>query len=152
MTTLDPSHIPGVAKSHGGQRGRPSHAQTAGAATTTLPGGVKIPDLRFEQGYLKAISVHVPQLQGTVGKTKWDGVAWITLRDQLLSPLLQGIVLGAASSLLYPLFPVWKKALFGTNEKALFSEDKRPPLPGPLPTPWWRRVVASIMPSSATHA
>lgn len=39
-----------------------------------------LPDLRFEQSYLASI-------QNT---TSWQGVAYITIRDQLLLPLVQG--------------------------------------------------------------
>ncbi|EFR00681.1 hypothetical protein MGYG_03686 [Nannizzia gypsea CBS 118893] len=39
-----------------------------------------IPDLRFQQSYLASISK----------ATSWQHVAWITLRDQMILPLLQG--------------------------------------------------------------
>ncbi|EGD87789.2 hypothetical protein H112_04259 [Trichophyton rubrum D6] len=39
-----------------------------------------IPDLRFQQSYLASISK----------ASSWQHVAWITLRDQILLPLLQG--------------------------------------------------------------
>jgi hypothetical protein len=96
--------------------------QPASLSRALLP---VIPDLRFEQSYLKSIKgfVHVeegPQERGIVegkGKGKeglpqgaqvlrdvdpivdsshhlvridWSKVAWITTRDQVISPLLQG--------------------------------------------------------------
>jgi hypothetical protein len=43
----------------------------------TLP---PLPDLRFEQSYLASIR----------GADTWGRVAWITIRDQVLLPLMQG--------------------------------------------------------------
>ncbi|PGH15761.1 hypothetical protein AJ79_02141 [Helicocarpus griseus UAMH5409] len=39
-----------------------------------------LPDLRFEQSYLASLK----------GAESWQRVAWITLRDQVLLPLIQG--------------------------------------------------------------
>jgi hypothetical protein len=47
--------------------------------TSTLP---PLPDLRFEQSYLKS-------LEGAQG---WIGIGWITTRDQILLPLVQGLL------------------------------------------------------------
>ncbi|KAG5292893.1 DUF1770 superfamily domain-containing protein [Histoplasma ohiense] len=44
---------------------------------TTLP---PLPDLRFEQSYLASLK----------GAETWQKVAWITLRDQVCLPLMQG--------------------------------------------------------------
>lgn len=41
-----------------------------------------LPDLRFEQSYLASLD----------GVDSWRGVAWITTRDQVLSPLVQGVL------------------------------------------------------------
>ncbi|KAI9374905.1 DUF1770-domain-containing protein [Aspergillus egyptiacus] len=47
------------------------------ARRSTLP---PLPDLRFEQSYLASIR----------GADTWGRVAWITIRDQVLLPLIQG--------------------------------------------------------------
>ena len=92
--------------------------------TTLLPRRVPaVPDLRFEQSYLSSIRpfVHVERSFGETaaedakGKGKgvdvpgdvqvstevitirWGRVAWITTRDQIISPLLQGAVRYAVS-------------------------------------------------------
>ncbi|CRK30283.1 hypothetical protein HYQ46_012276 [Verticillium longisporum] len=41
-----------------------------------------MPDLRFEQSYLNSLAK----------AQSWQGVAWITTRDQVLMPLVQGVV------------------------------------------------------------
>ncbi|CAK3861883.1 hypothetical protein CBER1_08088 [Lecanosticta acicola] len=46
------------------------------------PAHVPLPDLRFEQSYLKSI-------EHTNG---WQGVAYVTIKDQVLMPLVQGMV------------------------------------------------------------
>ena len=46
---------------------------------TNLP---PLPDLRFEQSYLKSLE----------SAKRWQDIAWITTRDQLLLPLIQGVV------------------------------------------------------------
>lgn len=65
-------------------------------------------DLRFEQTYLKSIAPHVrlttpvpdenekrghvSHLQGQQLDIKWGRVIWITTRDQVLTPMFQGIL------------------------------------------------------------
>ena len=46
-----------------------------------------IPDLRFEQSYLRSIAAYTSS-----ENIDWKGVFWITARDQVISPLLQGTV------------------------------------------------------------
>ncbi|EJT99246.1 hypothetical protein DACRYDRAFT_109967 [Dacryopinax primogenitus] len=118
-----------------------AHPHPTEPTTPTLPLGMRIPDLRFEQGYLKAISKYVPSLLGAEGGTKWVGVGWVTLRDQLLSPFLQGAVLGAAQSLLFPLFPRVRKAIFSNGSPA--------PADRASGTPWLRKLFGSLLPASA---
>ncbi|RYP71029.1 hypothetical protein DL771_005124 [Monosporascus sp. 5C6A] len=45
-----------------------------------------MPDLRFEQSYLHSIA----------GADKWWKVAWITVRDQVMMPLAQGVLYNLA--------------------------------------------------------
>jgi hypothetical protein len=45
---------------------------------------MNIPDMRFEPTYLRSIM--------TNGHIEWSTVLWVTIRDQMLSPLLQGII------------------------------------------------------------
>ncbi|KXN87777.1 hypothetical protein AN958_08161 [Leucoagaricus sp. SymC.cos] len=80
-----------------------------------------IPDLRFEYSYLRSIRpyVHVERLGGGDAKeqtsaqhpstgpkemvrVEWRKVIWITTRDQVISPLLQGILWAIASYFLTP--------------------------------------------------
>lgn len=57
-------------------------------------------DLRFEQTYLKTIAPHVrlttPASDGNDVvqqlDIKWGKVIWITTRDQVLTPMFQGII------------------------------------------------------------
>lgn len=83
-----------------------------------------VPDLRFEQGYLKSIQPYVrvqrysalevsayekgkgkaegleggeevvrrDLAEGEIIQIQWGRVAWITTRDQIISPLLQGVL------------------------------------------------------------
>ncbi|KAI1358598.1 hypothetical protein F5Y08DRAFT_111089 [Xylaria arbuscula] len=45
-----------------------------------------MPDLRFEQSYLHSIA----------GAESWGRVAWITVRDQIMMPLAQGVLYNLA--------------------------------------------------------
>lgn len=62
-------------------------------------------DLRFEQTYLKSIAPHVRLMTPAPGgnecladprkqrlEIKWGEVIWITTRDQVFAPLLQGVI------------------------------------------------------------
>ena len=127
MTTLDPTHIP--------SRSHPSR----GAAVYDLPSSrrlLPVPDLRFEQSYLKSIARYIHRLDqesdsqlphaetnsGQAGRTEekgqreeviedealvsrldepaskdlysieWGRVGYITVRDQVIMPLIQGLV------------------------------------------------------------
>ncbi|KAI5123226.1 hypothetical protein M0805_001315 [Coniferiporia weirii] len=132
MTTLDPAHFP--------QLHRPSRGKHAGdavvqsrsrAGSGSLTHGIKtIPDMRFEQSYLKSIALHVKTRRvdedgpiEVVG-IDWRKVAWITARDQLISPLLQGAVWGVASIFIRPIFS-GIRSFFG------FSRRLDPPKPKP---------------------
>ena len=44
---------------------------------------VIIPDLRFEPTYLAKLAAADPG---------WQSVVWVTMRDQVVSPLLQGVL------------------------------------------------------------
>ena len=55
-----------------------------------------IPDLRFEKSYTRTIEKYVHVKPGT-GKDEeveiaWKQVLWITIKDQCISPLIQGAV------------------------------------------------------------
>ncbi|EJC97676.1 uncharacterized protein FOMMEDRAFT_171602 [Fomitiporia mediterranea MF3/22] len=107
MTSSNPSHIPSTAareKHVGGLSAvQTQHRSDAGSKHVTL---ATIPDLRFEQSYLKSIAPYVQtrRVAGSAGGeecreavgVRWKQVLWITTRDQLASPLLQGAVWGVA--------------------------------------------------------
>ncbi|KAJ7599319.1 hypothetical protein C8J56DRAFT_916422 [Mycena floridula] len=46
-----------------------------------------IPDLRFEQSFMKSIQQY--NEDGTV-KFQWKNILWVAVRDQVISPWLQG--------------------------------------------------------------
>lgn len=114
MTTLDPSHIPFPShKAHDSRQQaifRPQSSPLHIAA---------IPDLRFEQSYLRSIAPYLHDTTPSTVKRRssnadgkssgeekhataevsvaeeklridWLRVGWITTRDQVISPLLQG--------------------------------------------------------------
>ncbi|KAG9024233.1 hypothetical protein FRB95_011754 [Tulasnella sp. JGI-2019a] len=71
----------------------------------------------------------------------WQGVAWVTLRDQFLSPIVQGAVWGTASIFLVPATQrFWSlfKAGDGKSSAVLQSQQTTPPS-GPTEVGPWRR-------------
>ncbi|KLO09844.1 hypothetical protein SCHPADRAFT_892794 [Schizopora paradoxa] len=109
MSTLAGTSIPGAThKNADEERARRLHSSSS-SPSHHVP--MKIPDLRFEQSYLKGISkfVHTEHVNDGNGeghmevvKVDWGNVAWITFRDQMFMPLLQGLVWGAASQFIVP--------------------------------------------------
>ena len=116
MTSLDPSHLPDLTKKGSNSRGNAVvHPPGGGPSSSHLHIPV-IPDLRFEYSYLKSIAPYVrtrriaatsvdekhstaevdddTQEDGSVEVVSidWRKVAWITTRDQVISPLIQGAV------------------------------------------------------------
>lgn len=114
MTSLDPSHIPSRIHPTLGTATQPFSRRDSKPLLT-------VPDLRFESGYLKSISryivpvreVVVPvdedghdldpedndeidELKGvkttTIYGINWTGLLGVMFRDQVVSPLLQGLV------------------------------------------------------------
>jgi len=101
-----------------------SDSKEANPHKTKLP---TIPDLRFEYSYLKSIQPFVKitrvgrKVQGMheaegglvadedtdssreIIEIEWGRVLWVTLKDQVLSPFMQGTVWGFASLYLKPL-------------------------------------------------
>lgn len=92
MTSIDPSHLP--------QRGTATARKRSGSGS--FPHIPTIPDLRFEQSYLKSIAPYLRTRTITdsgsehetveIVSVQWRKVLWITLRDQIISPLVQGTV------------------------------------------------------------
>lgn len=60
------------------------------------PRGPPIPDLRFEPTYMRKVGQHVriERKEGglEVVHVEWGKVLWITTKDQILAPMLQGAV------------------------------------------------------------
>lgn len=91
-----------------------------------------VPDLRFEYSYLRSVRayVHIERLEASghrdekgkgvarddetlallepreVVTVQWGKIIWITMRDQVISPLLQGAVWGVAGHFLRPAIQV----------------------------------------------
>ncbi|KAI0247198.1 hypothetical protein BJV78DRAFT_1285710 [Lactifluus subvellereus] len=69
-----------------------SHAENQASPKRLQPS--LIPDLRFEPTYLARLEVAGPG---------WQSVVWVTVRDQVLNPLIQGALWGTASVFIQPL-------------------------------------------------
>lgn len=123
MSSLDPSHFPNSSlKERKMLDQAPLHPERAGHAGSNshlhIPA---IPDLRFEHSYLRSIAPYVQTRRVTLGHASekpvstvhdsngflevagidWRKVAWITIRDQLISPLLQGAIWRVCSLMWY---------------------------------------------------
>jgi len=149
---------------------------------TSLPRAILpvIPDLRFEQSYLKSIKdfVHVEEESQELrvvdkkGKSKekaeftqedskeqgaqvirrdvkpivdsshhiagiqWSQVAWVTTRDQVISPLLQGALWGVASHFLRPFL-----SLVGSQVRGVLPSVSSDHTRG---AGWWKRWIHSL--------
>jgi len=92
-----------LSRSHAEHQGRvPSRPKHDAHMPKHLQPSV-IPDLRFEPTYLAKLAVAGPG---------WKSVVWVTVRDQMISPLLQGALWGAASIFIQPLLQslTWKRS------------------------------------------
>ncbi|KIM86700.1 hypothetical protein PILCRDRAFT_4595 [Piloderma croceum F 1598] len=148
------------------------HHPSSSLSRALLPA---IPDLRFEQSYLKSIKgfVHVEEVSlelGTVdekGKKKagslreddeqraliirrdagpivdsshrlvrvdWSQVVWVTTRDQVISPLLQGALWGVASHFLRPFL-----SLVGSRIRGFLPSASPDHMREPGWWKWWIR-------------
>lgn len=89
-----------------------------------------IPDLRFEHTYLRNVRkhVHVERVKAHIHEkaevqayppgaevvhVAWGNVLWITFKEQVISPLIQGLLWGALRWYLIP-----SAAIFGQNFRA----------------------------------
>ncbi|TFK84379.1 hypothetical protein K466DRAFT_496699 [Polyporus arcularius HHB13444] len=138
-----------------------------------------VPDLRFEYSYTRSISpyVHVERVpappsgkgkekavdgeeeqdplaaavsSGEVIRVDWGQVIWITTKDQIISPLVQGALWGVASHFLRPL-----GALLGAHVRGWWAKGSRKS--GDVPegngAHWLRNWIGSILtPAPATGA
>ncbi|KII84273.1 hypothetical protein PLICRDRAFT_358975 [Plicaturopsis crispa FD-325 SS-3] len=150
MSSFDPFRLPShrASEMHAGDDDNddlPGSSKTH-AALTRLP---VIPDLRFEQSYLRSIAAYVhvspgdethakdaawrresgevaalPSPAHRVVSIDWGNVVWVTARDQVLSPLLQGALWGVASQYLRPLL-----SLAGAQFRSLFNAGGSKHLP-----------------------
>ncbi|KAF7324738.1 hypothetical protein MKEN_00515500 [Mycena kentingensis (nom. inval.)] len=95
------THPPFVA--HDPKYTHPEEEHPRKAALTTVP------DLRFEYGFLKSVQPFF-ELKGKerqepgseVLDIQWGHVGWVTLRDQVLSPLAQGALWAIAATVFSP--------------------------------------------------
>ena len=102
MTSLDASHLPS-------QGTHITRTRSGSGSFSHIPA---IPDLRFEQSYLKSIApyLHTRTIDGAgseheaveIVSVQWNKILWITARDQILSPLLQGTLLQVLPYYLLP--------------------------------------------------
>ncbi|KAI0760140.1 hypothetical protein C8Q74DRAFT_1319366 [Fomes fomentarius] len=138
-----------------------------------------VPDLRFEYSYLRGVSQYV-SLERVSAKTgasekgkekavegeeaaetlvaegrdvvhiRWGPVLWVTTRDQVISPLLQGALWGVASHFLRPF-----GALLGAHVRAWWAKGgtRSHDAAEGNGVQWLRNRVASILtPTAATHS
>ncbi|KAL5523151.1 hypothetical protein ACEPAF_1418 [Sanghuangporus sanghuang] len=131
MTSVDPSHVPHLAarEKHTGNPATAHARPHSGSGSGSAKHVAVIPDLRFERSYLKSITPYVRtrRVAGSVdgrGEAReivdieWKKVFWITARDQLISPLLQGSLWGVAQLFVRPLV---------ANIRAFFGFSRRTP-------------------------
>ncbi|KAH9020761.1 hypothetical protein EDB84DRAFT_1514393 [Lactarius hengduanensis] len=85
-----------------------SHPHTKHDVPQRLKPSMVIPDLRFEPTYLAKLATAGPG---------WQSVVWVTIRDQVISPLLQGVLWGTATVFIQPLI----RSVMG-----LFSQSDTP--------------------------
>jgi len=137
-----------------------------------------IPDLRFEQSYLRSVAPYIHRSRASGDKemeddeewkviegrgegsekgkgkerehaatlsspppyihVEWRHVALVTVRDQVLSPLLQGALWGVASHFLQPL-----ASLLGFHIRKFFASRLSPPGEG-LGAGWLRGWARSL--------
>ncbi|KIJ35312.1 hypothetical protein M422DRAFT_262478 [Sphaerobolus stellatus SS14] len=139
MTSLDPSHLPTRAGHDPRSRGQAVQYNTIGTHDGRHKVTLPIPDLRFEQSYLRSLKRYVhfseaaksssetggvaafkdekkgkvelggevarveeANLYGVPMRIEWGWVVYITARDQVLSPFIQGAALLAATAYLRP--------------------------------------------------
>jgi len=92
----------------------------------------------------------VDSLYGTPIDIKWKGVAWVTTRDQLISPLIQGTVWGVLGIFLMPM-----STQAGQSIRSFFGLGlrKRPlARDGTTDIGWWRKWVKSLYSGVETNA
>ncbi|KAF8526522.1 hypothetical protein BU17DRAFT_62016 [Hysterangium stoloniferum] len=122
MTSLEPSHPPNLRHDRALRGQAPTHSRGKKAT-------LSIPDLRFEQSYLRSLRrfIHfedVKPQEDKEGKSvrsaeaagsgpygvplviDWGWVLYVTARDQILSPFAQGAVLAVAALYLRPFLRV----------------------------------------------
>ncbi|KIJ23847.1 hypothetical protein M422DRAFT_786053 [Sphaerobolus stellatus SS14] len=126
MTSLDPSHLPTRAGHDPRSRGQAVQYSTIGTHDGRHKVTLPIPDLRFEQSYLRSLKryggvaaykdekkgkvelggevarVEEANVYGVPMRIEWGWVVYITARDQVLSPFIQGAALLAATAYLRP--------------------------------------------------
>ncbi|KAJ6598488.1 hypothetical protein DFH09DRAFT_1394840 [Mycena vulgaris] len=97
------SHPPFVA--HDPKHAEPEKEHPRRAALTSVP------DLRFEYGFIKSVRPYFGLREkgkgkeaGDVVEIQWQDVAWVTVRDQVLSPLVQGALWAIAGYFLTPFY------------------------------------------------
>lgn len=86
-----------------------------------------IPDLRFEPTYLAKLAAADPG---------WQSVIWVTIRDQVISPLLQGALWGTATVFIQPLI----RSVFGLRSH---SDSPKPAKEGSAAS-WLRQWARSL--------
>ena len=91
------------AEHQSGSRLHPKH----GVPTHLKKPSMIIPDLRFEPTYLAKLATADPG---------WKSVVWVTIRDQVISPLLQGI-LWYVRLLLHPMTYVTGNVVQGNRNR-----------------------------------
>ncbi|KIO21616.1 hypothetical protein M407DRAFT_28824 [Tulasnella calospora MUT 4182] len=104
----------------------------------------------------EGVLTETDSVYGVPLRIDWGSVAWVTLRDQVISPLLQGAAWGTASVILIPLARQGITQLFGfgpsvSNPPSTTPKDATPPATQAEVGPW-RRWVRSLLGGVQTNA
>ncbi|KAG8993715.1 hypothetical protein FRB90_000615 [Tulasnella sp. 427] len=104
----------------------------------------------------EGVLTETDSVYGVPLRIDWGSVAWVTLRDQVISPLVQGAAWGTASVFLIPLARQGISRLFGfgpstAKPPSAAPKDVTPPATEAEVGPW-RRWVRSMLGGVQTNA
>ncbi|KAA1472471.1 hypothetical protein DENSPDRAFT_872218 [Dentipellis sp. KUC8613] len=136
-----PQSVNGTSRTHSAYPYSPAYPDPHAARPKHRVAPAIIPDLRFESTYLRRVAphVHVERVGAQTEdkgkgkevvkepyesiKVEWGKVVWITTRDQIISPLVQGALWGTASVFLVPMF-----SALGARVRHMWPQYREPPV------------------------